>query len=98
MIEQTTPPFEQVSWAYDKKIEEGKWKYELNREDAKRAHDSNRDFHTYVNKIAMENANLALRTLVIINGGAAIAVLGFLGAIATKTGSISRKSARLPGP
>jgi heme/copper-type cytochrome/quinol oxidase subunit 1 len=32
----------------------------------------------------MEGANLALRTLIVINGGAAIAILTFLGGVASK--------------
>ena len=56
----------------------------LNREDAHRAHDKNEEFHSYVNKAAMETATLSLRTLVVINGGAAIAILTFLGGVASK--------------
>ena len=33
------------------------------------------------NKAAIDNANHALRTLILINGGAAIAILAFLGAV-----------------
>lgn len=61
-----------------------KWQHEMNRQDAQRAHDVNTDFHTYVNKAAMDTANLTLRTLIVINGGAAIAVLTFLGGVAAK--------------
>lgn len=64
--------------------EDAKWVHGLNREDAHRAHDKSEEFHSYVNKAAIETANLSLRTLVIINGGAAIAVLTFLGGIASK--------------
>jgi len=56
----------------------------INREDAHRAHDQITEFHSYVNKAAIEAANLSLRTLVLINGGAAIAVLTFLGGVASK--------------
>jgi len=70
--------------ATELQIEEGKWLHNLKREDANRAHDTNRDFHTYVNKSSVETANLTLRTLVVINGGAAIAVLTFLGGVAAK--------------
>jgi hypothetical protein len=65
-------------------FEEKKWLHELLREDAHRAHDNSNAFHTYVNQATIESANLALRTLIVINGGAAIAVLAFLGAIASK--------------
>ncbi|MFC7700910.1 hypothetical protein ACFQX9_30040 [Bradyrhizobium sp. GCM10028915] len=78
------PPFEQVKWAHEQQIEERKWTHELKRDDAKRAHDSNRDFHTEINKETVSASNLTLRTLVIINGGAAIGVLTFLGGVASK--------------
>lgn len=61
-----------------------KWEFEVNRENAHRAHDANTAFHTYVNQAAIDSANLALRTLIVINGGAAVAVLTFLGGVASK--------------
>jgi hypothetical protein len=64
--------------------DDAKWVHGLNREDAHRAHDQIEEFHSYVNKAAIETANLSLRTLVVINGGAAIAVLTFLGGVASK--------------
>jgi hypothetical protein len=78
------PPFEERKWQREQQIEEVKWKHELQRDDAKRAHDISAEFHTYTNKAAMEGANLALRTLIVINGGAAIAILTFLGGVASK--------------
>jgi hypothetical protein len=84
MTDQGPPPFEERKWATDLQIDERKWLHELRRDDAKRAHDANRDFHTYVNKSTIDTSSLTLRTLVIINGGAAIAVLTFLGGIASK--------------
>jgi hypothetical protein len=58
--------------------------HDLVREDAHRAHDNSVAFHTYVNQATIESANIALKTLIVINGGAAIAVLTFLGGIASK--------------
>src|SRR5262245_60430637 len=58
--------------------------YELNRRDAERAHDNHAAFVSKMNEAALETGQLALRTTVFINGGAAIAVLAFLGAIAAK--------------
>ena len=49
--------------------EDAKWVHGLNREDALRAHDKSEEFHSYVNKAAIETGNLSLRTLVIVNGG-----------------------------
>jgi hypothetical protein len=78
------PPFEQRKWEREQEIERAKWLHDLKRDDAKRAHDTNRDFHSNVNQEAIGASNLTLRTLVIINGGAAIAVLTFLGGVAAK--------------
>jgi hypothetical protein len=64
--------------------EQAKWAHGLNREDAHRAHDKNEEFHSHTNKAAIETANLSLRTSVVINGGAAIAILTFLGGVASK--------------
>jgi hypothetical protein len=76
--------FEERKWTHELEIERQKWLFETNRDDAHREHDKGREFHTYINKSAMEGANLALKTLVLINGGAAVAILTFLGALAGK--------------
>jgi hypothetical protein len=65
-------------------FEQTKWLDEIRREDAHRAFDTSEAFHTYVNKATIDSANLALRFLIVINGGAAIAVLTFLGGVASK--------------
>jgi hypothetical protein len=77
-------PFEERKWERELQIEQGKWKHEVNRGDATRAHDVSNEFHAYTNKAAIDSANLALRTLIVINGGAAIAILTFLGGVASK--------------
>ena len=71
-------------WKHELEIERQKWLFETNRDDANRVHDHSRAFHTYINQSAMEGANIALKTLILINGGAAVAILTFLGAIASK--------------
>jgi hypothetical protein len=73
MTEQPGPPFEERKYGHD-----------LLREDAHRAHDNSDAFHTYTNQAAIESSNIALKTLIVINGGAAIAVLTFLGGVASK--------------
>src|SRR5260370_23096780 len=65
-------------------FEERKYGHDLLREDAHGAHDNSDAFHTYVNQAAIESSNIALKTLIVINGGAAIAVLTFLGGVASK--------------
>jgi hypothetical protein len=61
-----------------------RWLLEMRREDATRAHDAESTFFREVNKSAIDGANLTLRTALLINGGACIAVLGFLGALLSK--------------
>ena len=78
------PPFEERKWEREQEVERAKWLHELKRDEAKRAHDTNLDFHDDVNKEAVGASNLTLRTLVVINGGAAIAVLTFVGGVAAK--------------
>jgi hypothetical protein len=56
--------------------------YELKREDAHRAHDRNDDFHTYVNKQVVKTGQSALRMAMLINGGAAVSLLTFIGQLA----------------
>ena len=53
--------------------------YELNIKAAERAHDSEEKFWLKTNDATINAGNLALRTLLIINGGAAIALLAFIG-------------------
>lgn len=61
-----------------------KWLHEMKRQDTQRAHDKLDDFAQQANRSAVENANLAIRLAVLINGGAAVAVLGFIGALASQ--------------
>jgi hypothetical protein len=47
--------------------------------EAERAHDRSYEFELKINEAAINNGNIALRTALLINGGAAIAVMTFLG-------------------
>lgn len=58
-----------------------RWKFEQDRQIAERQHDKQTEFARGSNEAAINNANIALRTLVLINGGAAVSVLAFLGGI-----------------
>lgn len=51
---------------------------------AERVHDASTDFATKTNTAAIEGANLSLRTAMLINGGAAISVLAFIGGLASR--------------
>jgi hypothetical protein len=53
------------------------------RRDAERAHDKQTEFFNQVNKATIDTSFLALRTSVLINGAAAVAVLAFLGSLAS---------------
>lgn len=59
-----------------------KWVHEMKRQDAQRVHDTSNQFHTYINTAAIETANLTLRMAMLINGGAAVALLSFVAGFA----------------
>jgi hypothetical protein len=61
-----------------------KWAHEQTRSVAERAHDNLDEFHRYVNEAAISAANLALRMALLINGGAAVALLSFDGHLPQK--------------
>lgn len=65
----------------DQEQANSKWLEENLRADALRAHDKNHQYAMTINEAAVNTANIALRTSVIINGAAAIALLTFIGGI-----------------
>jgi hypothetical protein len=64
--------------------EREKWTYEMAREDAKRAHDAAKEFTHSLNVAAIDSGTTAVKTALLINGGATVALLGFIGALASK--------------
>jgi hypothetical protein len=58
-----------------------RWLQELQREDAIRAHDQAQEFETKTNEATVASGQVAIRTAILINGGAAIAVLGLIGGL-----------------
>jgi hypothetical protein len=62
-------------------FEHRKWAYELARRDAERAHDSADAAQKQLADAAVRSADVALRTAVLINGGAAVAMLAFIGGL-----------------
>ena len=72
---QPSPPTQPTQ----QQIDYAKWLEEKRREDAHRAHDKLEDFHTYVNEAAIKSGDATLRMLMLINGGAAAALLTFTG-------------------
>ncbi len=65
-----------------KDFDREKWTYEIQKEDAKRAHDKHLDFFKNLNEASIKSGELALRTILIVNGGAAAATLAFIGGLA----------------
>ena len=61
------------------KYQHEKWKYDLNIKAAERAHDAEEEYGFRTNEATINAANFVLRALLIINGGAAIALLAFIG-------------------
>lgn len=61
------------------KFQHEKWKYDLNIKAAERAHDTEEEYGLRTNEATINAANFVLRALLIINGGAAIALLAFIG-------------------
>ncbi len=66
-----------------------RWKYELNRDYAHRFHDLSNEFFHKSNAAAIESATFALKTLILINGGAIISLLTFIGSNPDKHKDIS---------
>lgn len=62
------------------------WVHELGRRDAERAHDRESEFGRQNNEAAISTGTLLVRTAILINGGAAVAILGFMGALVGKGG------------
>jgi Trk-type K+ transport system membrane component len=60
-------------------VELQKWLHEQNTQIAQRAHDRSNAFARQINDAAINGANLALRMALLINGGAAITLLTFVG-------------------
>jgi hypothetical protein len=65
----------------DKSYEHNKWEYELKKSAAERAHDNETEFGHKNNDAAINAANAAIRIALLINGGAAVSVLAFIGGL-----------------
>ena len=59
--------------------EEQRWLQEQNRSVAERQHDRQDEFFRHMNETAINASHVVLRTILLINGGAAIALLSFDG-------------------
>jgi hypothetical protein len=61
-----------------------KWTHEMKRDDVQRAFDLLNSRFDKINEAAIKAADSALRAGLLINGGAAVSVLAFIGSLATK--------------
>jgi hypothetical protein len=68
-------------WVYEQNVHAAELATELNVKSAERAHDRSHEFATRANEAAIQGGNLALRMGLLINGGAAVALLTFLGTL-----------------
>jgi hypothetical protein len=68
----------------DQKSDEPDWRSVVVRDEARRAHDRADSFFEQVNEAAIKNGESAFRACLLINGGAAVSVLAFIGSLASK--------------
>jgi hypothetical protein len=62
-------------------FEERKWREEKSREDMERAHDQMHDDRHKITDAAIQSGQITIRTAALMNGGAAVVVLGFVGGL-----------------
>ncbi|WP_424944300.1 hypothetical protein [Aliiroseovarius crassostreae] len=62
--------------------------FKRNLEDAKEAHAIRRDFIGFTNQSAIELTSSATKAFLLINGGAAVAMLGFVASVADGSGAV----------
>jgi hypothetical protein len=60
---------------------QNRWAFEQNRAVAERQHDRVTEFGNKVGEAAINGGNLALRMVLLINGGAVVALLSFMGGL-----------------
>jgi hypothetical protein len=69
---------------HDDEFEKRKWAHERAKKDAERAHDQHHEEWSSRNRAAVDAAQLALRSAILVNGGAAVALLAFIGSLAAQ--------------
>lgn len=74
--------------------ENHKWEKEQELQKAFKVHDHYSEFVIRTNDAAINNANLTLRTLLLLNGGAAIAMLAFIGQLAANKTEVTQEQFR----
>jgi hypothetical protein len=63
---------------------------DTNRQDAIKEHDRSREYQKATDEAVIKGGEVAIRTVMLINGGAAVAVLAFIGAL-VREGGVSVK-------
>jgi hypothetical protein len=61
-----------------------KWLHEMMRDDAHREHDRANSFFEQMNDSSIKSSQIVFRACLLINGGAAVSVLAFIGGLASK--------------
>ena len=64
---------------------------DINRQDALRVHDRSRRVSEATDEATIKAGEVAIRTVMLINGGAAISVLAFIGALVRQDGGLTIK-------
>jgi hypothetical protein len=68
----------------DQKPDEPDWRYVMARDEARRAHDRADGFFKQVNEAAIKTGESTCQACLLINGGAAVSVLAFIGGLVSK--------------
>jgi hypothetical protein len=68
----------------DQKPDEPDWRYVMAREDAHREHDRLDSYTDKLNDATSRSSEAALRACLLVNGGAAVSVLAFIGGLLSK--------------
>jgi hypothetical protein len=68
----------------DQKPDEPDWRYMMAREDAHREHDRINSYSDKLNDATFKSGESSLRACLLINGGAAVSVLAFIGGLLSK--------------
>jgi sulfite exporter TauE/SafE len=70
---------------------------EISRQDALRVHDRSRRYSEATNEAVVKAGEVAIRTAMLVNGGAAVSVLAFIGALVRQDGVTVREVAGVSG-
>ncbi len=81
-----------------KKRDISEYREEVERDHAIRAHDRNKEEQNAFLKATLDTSVLAIRTLILVNGGAVIALLAFIGAVESSEGAKEFNSTYLVWP